>query len=148
LLLQDRVVLPAVEAMERELEEHDIKIENRISETLALHADVNLLRIVYDNLLSNAVKYGRAGGVILLDAQESADQVTLSVRNDGEGIPPDKMGRLFRKFSRLDSPESTGKRGTGLGLYISREIVEKHDGEMWAESQVGEWARFSFTIPK
>lgn len=146
--LRDRVVLPALEAMDRELQEQHMKVDNRISESLVLHADVNLLRIVYDNLLSNAARYGREGGVIVLDAQESADTVTLSVRNDGEGIPPDKMAKLFRKFSRLDIPESAGKRGTGLGLYICKEIVEKHGGEIWADSLQGEWAKFSFTIGK
>ena len=102
----------------------------------------------YDNLLSNAVKYGREGGAIVLDAQENEDKVTLSVRNDSEGIPPEKMAVLFKKFSRLDSPEYAGKRGTGLGLYICKEIVEKQGGEIWADSQVGEWVKFSFTLPK
>jgi signal transduction histidine kinase len=123
-------------------------VENRISESMVLHADGNLIRIVYDNLLSNAVKYGREGGAIVLDAQESEDKVTLSVRNDSEGIPPEKMAVLFKKFSRLDSPEYAGKRGTGLGLYICKEIVEKQGGAIWADSRVGEWVKFSFTLPK
>ena len=123
-------------------------VKNRIPESMVLHADGNLFRIVYDNLLSNAIKYGREGGAIVLDVQESEDKVTLSVRNDSEGIPPEKMAVLFKKFSRLDSPEYAGKRGTGLGLYICKEIVEKQGGEIWADSQVGEWVKFSFTLPK
>jgi len=146
--LCDRVVQPVLEGLERELRERQMVVENRIPESMVLHADGNLFRIVYDNLLSNAVKYGRAGGAIVLDAQESEDKVTLSVRNDSEGIPPEKMAVLFKKFSRLDSPEYAGKRGTGLGLYICKEIVEKQGGEIWADSQVGEWVKFSFTLPK
>ena len=146
--LCDRVVQPVLEGLERELRERQMLVENRIPESMVLHADGNLFRIVYDNLLSNAVKYGREGGAIVLDAQESEDKVTLSVRNDSEGIPPEKMAVLFKKFSRLDSPEYAGKRGTGLGLYICKEIVEKQGGEIWADSHVGEWVKFSFTLPK
>lgn len=148
ILLQERVVLPALEAMARELEEQQMEVDNRIPEGLVVEADANLLRIVYDNLLSNAAKYGRKGGVIVLDAEEDADRVTLSMRNDGEGISPDKMSELFKKFSRLENPEFAVKRGTGLGLYICREIVEKHGGEIWAESEQGEWAEFRFTLQK
>ncbi len=145
--LYTHIVTPVLEALERELRERQIVVENRIPEDMVLHADGNLLRVVYDNLLSNAIKYGREGGAIVLDAQRSNGQVTLSVRNDGEGIPPEKMSLLFKKFSRLDSPEYAGKKGTGLGLYICREVVEKHGGEIWADSKVGEWVKFSFTLP-
>ena len=146
--LHERVVQPVLEALGRELQEQQMVVIDQIPEGLVLSADVNLLRIVYDNLLSNAAKYGREGGTVVLYAREDGDQVTLGVQNDGKGIPPDKMALLFRKFSRLDNPEYAGKRGTGLGLYICKEIVEKHGGRMWAESKVGEWARFSFVIPK
>jgi signal transduction histidine kinase len=83
----------------------------------------------------------------LLEARQGMDRVTLSVRNDGAGIPPEKIAMLFRKFGRLDTPESVAKRGTGLGLYICKEIVEKQGGEIWADSRVGEWVKFSFTLP-
>ena len=146
--LQERVVQPTCAGLERELQEREMSVRNRIPEDLVLNGDPNLLRVVYDNLLSNAVRYGREGGDIVLGARERADKVVLTVRNDGEGIPPEKMAMLFKKFSRLNGPEHAGKRGTGLGLYICREIVEKHGGEMWAESQVGEWAEFALTIPE
>jgi two-component system NtrC family sensor kinase len=146
--LRDRVVLPVLEALERELHEQKMAVENQIPADLVLNADAALLRIVYDNLLSNAAKYGREGGTIVLEARDSAEHVTLSVQNDGEGIPSDEIGMLFKKFSRLDSPAYAGKRGTGLGLYICKEIIEKHGGEIWAESETGAWVRFGFTIPK
>jgi signal transduction histidine kinase len=132
------VVAPVIEGLERALQERRMVLENHISEDMVLNVDGNLLRIVYDNLLSNAIKYGREGGAIELDARESDSQVTLSVRNDGEGIPPEKMSLLFKKFSRLDSPEYAKKKGTGLGLYICKEVVEKQGGEIRADSKVGE----------
>jgi signal transduction histidine kinase len=140
-------VTPVLEGLERELQEKQMVVENRIHEDTFVAADGNLLKIVYDNLLSNAIKYGRQGGMIVLDAQENNGEVTLGVRNDGEGIPPEKTPLLFSKFGRLDSPAHAGERGTGLGLYICKEIVEKHGGRMWADSKMGEWVKFSFTLP-
>jgi two-component system NtrC family sensor kinase len=146
--LHPQVVLPILDGLQRELEERQITVENHIPKSLVLNVDGDLLKIVYDNLLSNAVKYGREGGRIILDVYENRDQMTLSVCNDSEGIPPEKRSLLFKKFSRLDSPEYAGKKGTGLGLYICKEIVEKHQGEIWVDSQMGAWVKFSFTLPK
>ena len=146
--LRPRVVQPVLEGLVREMQARRMSVDNCIPQGLVVRADANLLRIVFENLLSNAVKYGQEGGTIVLEAQEGAERLTLSVRNDSEGIPPDKMKLLFRKFSRLDTPEYAGQRGTGLGLYICKEIVEKHGGEMWADSQPREWVKFSFTLPK
>lgn len=143
----DAIVQPALEALDRQAQERHMRIENHVPEALVVNADPTLLRIVYDDLLSNAVKYGREGGAILLAAEESDDRVTLSVRNDGEGIPPEKKDQLFKRFSRLDIPSATGKKGTGLGLFICKEIVEKHGGEIWVDSKMGEWVKFSFTLP-
>lgn len=145
--LYTQVVTPVLKGLERELQERQMVLENRIPEYLTLNADGNLLRIVYDNLLSNAIKYGREGGAVVLDARENDGQVTLGVRNDSEGIPPEKMPLLFKKFSRLDSPEYASKKGTGLGLYICKEIVEKQGGEIWVDSEMRKWVKFSFTLP-
>jgi two-component system NtrC family sensor kinase len=147
-VLQTDVVAPIVEGLARSLQEKKMTLENEIAPTLELNADRDLLRIVYDNLLSNAIKYGREGGKIVLAAHASDTRVTLSVLNEGEGIPPDKMGLLFKKFSRLPGTGAASKKGTGLGLYICKEIVEKHGGTIWAESQVGAWTKFIFELPR
>ena len=141
------VVAPVLEGLERGLQERQMVVDNRIREDTVVTADGNLLTIVYDNLLSNAIKYGRQGGSILLDAKNDSAEVMLVIQNEGEGIPPEMMGLLFGKFSRLDGPACAGKRGTGLGLYICKEIVEKHGGRIWADSRMGEWAKFSLTLP-
>jgi signal transduction histidine kinase len=124
-------------------------VENHIPASCTLNIDGNLLKIVYDNLLSNAIKYGREGGSVVLDMRDGDDgYVTLSVLNASAGIPLEKIPLLFKKFSRLDDPEYAGKKGTGLGLFICKEIVEKHGGKIWADSKMGEWVKFSFTLPK
>ncbi|MCI0476963.1 MAG: cache domain-containing protein, partial [Anaerolineales bacterium] len=146
--LASDVVAPIVEGLARALQEKQMTLENGIPPALELEADRDLLRIVYDNLLSNAIKYGKEGGKIALAARANDAIVTLSVLNEGNGIPPDKMELLFKKFSRLSGAGYAGKKGTGLGLYICKEIVEKHGGKIWAESQVGAWTKFVFELPK
>jgi two-component system NtrC family sensor kinase len=146
--LSSDLISPVLAGFTGALQEKKMRVEDHIPDGTVVCADSDLLRIVYDNLISNAIKYGRDGGMIVLDAFENKNMVTLSVRNDGEGISPEMMPKLFKKFSRLDSPEYAGKKGTGLGLYTCKEIIEKHGGEIWANSKLGEWVMFSFTIPK
>jgi signal transduction histidine kinase len=146
--LHGRVIQPVLEELEGEVQSRRMVIEDGIPEGKVAYADAGLLKTVYWNLLSNAIKYGQEGGTIGLEVQEDEWAITLSVCNKSTGIAPDQMPMLFRKFSRLYSPEYADQRGTGLGLYICRELVEKHGGSIWAESQMGEWVRFSFTLPK
>jgi two-component system NtrC family sensor kinase len=146
--VNSRVVRSVLEELEGEMQRRQMVVENNIPEGKVLYADASLLRIVCCNLLSNAIKYGRKGGTIRLWMQEEGQAVTLSVCNDSIGIAPDQMPLLFRRFSRLYNPEYANQRGTGLGLYICREIVEKHGGVIWADSQMGEWVKFSLTLPK
>jgi two-component system, NtrC family, sensor kinase len=145
--LRSEVVEPLVEGLSAALDGKSMRVEQRLAPSLRVYADPDQLKIVYDNLLSNAIKYGREGGWIRLGAELTAGMIRLSVENEGEGIPRDQTNRLFRKFSRLATIEETGQKGTGLGLYICRAIVEAHGGEMLAESAEGEWARFTFTLP-
>jgi len=147
-VLYSEVVMPVLEGLKRELQEKRIEVKNRIPQEMELRADRDLLRIVYDNLLSNAIKYGREGGTIVLETREGENEITMSVYNEGKGIPKEKMSMLFKKFSRIDNPEYASKKGTGLGLFICKEIVEKQQGKIWAESEEGKWAKFCFTLPK
>jgi signal transduction histidine kinase len=142
------IITPIVEGLTRSLQEKKMILENCVTPTLELNADRDLLRIVYDNLLSNAIKYGRENGRIVLESREQAENVTLSVLNEGNGISSERMAQLFKKFSRLTGAEYAGKKGTGLGLYICREIAEKHGGKIWAESQVSAWTKFVIELPR
>jgi two-component system, NtrC family, sensor kinase len=145
-LLND-VVRPVMEGMQSALKNKGMTIHNCLTSRMEVDGDRDLLRIVYDNLLSNAIKYGRDSGVIRLEAQPSNGDMVLGVYNEGEGVPQSRMSMLFRKFSRIDNPKHAGMKGTGLGLYICKEIIERHGGKIWAESRAGEWIKFSFTLP-
>jgi len=141
------VVKPVVDSFEAELQQKKLVVENHIPEEAELNADKNLLRIVYDNLFSNAIKYGKESGKVELYYIENEGGVILGVRNEGQGIAKDKLPMLFQKFSRLDDLKYRTRKGTGLGLYICKEIIEKHRGKIWAESEEGKWVKFMFRLP-
>jgi len=147
LRLREEVVDPVLETLAAGIERRGLQVENGLAPGLQVYGDRDALRIVYDNLLSNAVKYGREDGYVRLGADLKAGMIELSVENAGEGIPRDQVGRLFKKFSRLALVEETGQRGTGLGLFICRAIVEQHGGTIGVDSEEGRWTRFAFTLP-
>lgn len=145
-----------VDVVSRVLEElqtriADVRMEVVLDGMEAGHrvmADPNLLAIVYHNLVGNAIKYGSLGGTIRLGLRDEGEIYRLSVWNEGDGIAEEDLSKLFAKFVRLEGGMQEGKRGTGLGLFIAQQLVEKHGGRMWAESQEGSWVDLVFTLPK
>jgi signal transduction histidine kinase len=113
-----------------------------------LDADPDRVRQVLRNLLDNAVKYSPEGGLVITRGEFSADEVTISVADQGVGISPEHLNRLFEKFFRAESGLGHHVVGSGLGLPIARTIVEAHGGRIWAESTVGQGSRFYFTLPR
>jgi signal transduction histidine kinase len=103
---------------------------------------------VLSNLLSNAGKYGDPGTPIDVRVEKLDGQLLISVTNEGPGIAPDELPRLFSRFTRTRSAQSGGVPGLGLGLYISRGIVEAHGGKLWVESAPGEKTHFRFRLPQ
>ena len=109
-------------------------------------ADPDKLRQVLVNLIENAVKYSRAGRIeVRLERHDGA--VRFSVRDEGPGIPPNQQERIFEKFYRLDANMTQGVGGTGLGLYICRELIETMHGDIWVESVPGKGSTFLFELP-
>ena len=114
-----------------------------------VRGDQTKLRQVLQNLLSNAVKYSPAGGNITIRAaHHSAEHLVVAVTDEGIGIPQDQQGKLFQKFSRVDTPQAKEIKGSGLGLWICREIVRAHGGHIWVESLPGKGSTFAFTLRK
>jgi K+-sensing histidine kinase KdpD len=115
-----------------------------------VRGDQNKLRQVLQNLISNALKYSPAGGQIKVTVEPSdqPDEVLFAVSDQGLGIPEEYMGRLFQKYIRVDSGEAGKIKGTGLGLWICREIIKAHGGKIWVESEVGKGSTFKFCVKK
>jgi len=99
------------------------------------------------NLLSNAVKFAPHGSTVTITAAGTDRVVTLAVSDQGEGIAPENLSRLFQKFQQVDSSSSRRKGGTGLGLAITKALVEQHGGRIFVDSEVTKGTRFSFTLP-
>lgn len=110
-------------------------------------ADPDRIRQVLRNLLDNAVKYSPDGGLVITRGEYNEDEVVVSVADQGVGISPEHLNRLFDKFFRVDSGRGHHVVGSGLGLPISRTIVEAHGGRIWAESKIGQGSTFHFTLP-
>lgn len=110
-------------------------------------ADPHRIVQVLRNLLDNAVKYSPNGGLVVVRGETGPAEVTISVADQGEGIAPEHLNRLFEKYFRIKSGLGRHVVGTGLGLPIARTIVESHGGRIWAESQVNEGTTFFFTLP-
>ncbi len=116
-----------------------------------VRGDQAKLRQVLTNLISNAVKYSPGGGKIVARAElnpEAPDEVIFSVADQGIGIPADQVGKLFQKFSRVDTGKAKEIRGTGLGLWICAEIIKAHGGRIWVESELGKGSTFKFTVKR
>ena len=119
-------------------------------ESLPVHADIERLRQVVVNLLSNALKYSPSNMPVSLRVREAGEQYLVSVEDHGPGLPPDERRRLFQRFYRAPGVQvqSGSGVGLGLGLFISREIVRNHGGDIWVESEVGHGSVFTFSIPR
>jgi PAS domain S-box-containing protein len=114
---------------------------------LAVSADRERLTQILDNLLSNAVKYMPAGGTIRIAVHQRAGDVIVAVSDEGLGIPAEEVPKLFTRFHRVDTPDRVSIRGTGLGLYITSQLVAMHGGTISVESEVGRGTTFTVTLP-
>ena len=116
---------------------------------LTANGDVNRLDQVLANLVDNAIKYGRANGSVKVGGKKLDDgRLEIFVQDDGPGIPPESLDRVFERFYRVDKARSRDQGGTGLGLSIVKHIVQAHGGEVRVESELGQGSTFFFTLPQ
>jgi PAS domain S-box-containing protein len=134
----------AVELQRPIAEEKGIALEYRPSDGVPILGDRDRLLQVFSNLIGNAFKFGRAGDTVRIEDEVRGDFVVFSVRDSGPGISPELLPFLFEPYWSADRT----RRGSGLGLYISRGIVEGHGGKIWVESTPGQGAKFLFSIPR
>ncbi|RZM23330.1 MAG: response regulator, partial [Pedobacter sp.] len=116
-------------------------------EEITLTADHDKIGNVLSNLLSNAVKYGAKDKTVFISCTKHEGMARISVKDEGMGIKPSDLEKLFDRYYRVDNNQTQHISGFGIGLYLSAEIVKRHSGKIWAESEVGKGAAFFFEIP-
>ncbi|MDO8594412.1 MAG: HAMP domain-containing sensor histidine kinase [bacterium] len=125
-----------------------IVFDERPSDLPKVAADPERIRAVFQNLLDNAVKYSRPSGTILVGMRQSdPDTVLVHIKDDGIGIPKEQQKSIFTRFFRATNAVKAETDGSGLGLYIVKNIVERHSGKVWFESVEGSGVTFFFTVP-
>ncbi len=132
----------------RNLYPKDIHCENRIDPGLTGFGDPNIVSLVLRNLILNAIKFTEPGGRVWVEAREKDTELVIAVSDSGTGIKSEIQDALFKKSSSYTSRGTANEKGTGLGLILCKEFIEKNGGEIWLESKVGEGSTFYFTLPK
>jgi two-component system phosphate regulon sensor histidine kinase PhoR len=133
--------------LQRSADKKKTQLSLNIDSQLHVLADSDLLEQILLNLLENAIKYGKEGGNVSVHAeQDGHDQIRVSVSDDGPGIPPESLERIFERFFRIDKARSRAQGGTGLGLSIVKHISQALGGRVWVESKMGEGTTFFFTL--
>jgi two-component system, OmpR family, phosphate regulon sensor histidine kinase PhoR len=128
-------------------DDHEVELEIDAPDAAWATIDPVRVRQVIDNLITNAIKYNREWGEVGVSVREADHQITVEVRDSGQGIPEADVARIFDRFYRTKSARNSTTTGTGLGLAITREIIQRHGGDLAVESELGIGSTFKVTLP-
>ncbi|MFP4544507.1 MAG: response regulator [Candidatus Kapaibacterium sp.] len=137
----------AIQLMQNNIEDKKISVSSNVKKGLQVMADNNMLNTIFRNLLGNAIKFTPAGGEIEISAEMNGNTVHISVKDSGIGISENDIKKLFRIDQKFSTPGTNNEYGTGLGLILCRELVEKQGGSISAVSEKGKGSAFTFTLP-
>jgi len=126
----------------------NIMVKNEVDKDIAVEADKEMIMTIIRNLLSNALKFTAQNGEVTINASGDGYNTKISVTDNGTGIAREKLENIFNTDKDNSTAGTDGEKGTGLGLFLCRELVEKHNGEIMAESEEGKGSTFTFTLPK
>jgi signal transduction histidine kinase len=111
-------------------------------------ADSTMLHSIFQNLIGNAIKFTPSNGRVTVRAADQGSMIQVSVIDSGVGVPPEKLAHLFELMAGRSTDGTAGEKGTGLGLLLCKDLVEKHGGQLWVDSVVGQGTSFHLTLPK
>lgn len=134
--------------LERAAFNKNVQLINQVDKSFHINADLNMLNSVFQNLISNAIKFTPEEGTVNVSAALAEDLIEVSVVDSGVGIKPEDLSKLFRIDSHFSTKGTNNEEGTGLGLILCKEMIQKHQCKIWAESEYGKGTNFKFTIPK
>ncbi len=125
----------------------NIRIVNEIEPNLKARADYHMITVVLINLLTNAIKFTPVDGQIRIQSKAEKEHIIVSIQDSGIGIKPEEQQKLFQFEQRFSKKGTAGEEGTGMGLVLCKDFVEKHGGTIWVKSQLNEGTTFSFSLP-
>jgi two-component system phosphate regulon sensor histidine kinase PhoR len=142
------LILPPLERLQTQAERGQLELIAQLTAQLPpVLADAERIQRVMTNLLYNAIKFTPAQGKIIVSAEVEKDEMIISVKDTGIGIPDSDIDRIFERFYKLDRARTRGRGGTGLGLAICKHVVEAHNGRIWVKSREGKGSTFYFSLP-
>jgi signal transduction histidine kinase len=124
----------------------EIQIVSEVSSDIYIYADKNMIETVLRNLISNSLKFSYRSGKVIVKAIINQEEIIISVKDFGTGIPCEEIEKLFRIDTKFSLPGTENEQGTGLGLKLCKEFVEMQNGRIWVESEDGKGSEFSFSI--
>jgi signal transduction histidine kinase len=146
-IVVNEVVETVVGPMRTQCTGQGLNLETHLPDLPPVYADAERIGQVLRNLLNNAITYTAEGGTIAVSSRQTDGWVEVSVTDTGVGIVPEDLPYVFERFYRADKSRTRSTGGAGLGLAIVKQLVEAHDGRVWAKSEVGNGSTFSFTLP-
>lgn len=126
----------------------NLKLKDNVKMDQIVKGDPNMINTVVRNLVSNAIKFTPEGGEVSINSEEVKDKFVVSVADNGVGISEENIKKLFRVDEHHTTMGTSNEKGTGLGLILCKEFIEKHGGDIWVESEIGKGTTFKFTLPK
>ena len=132
--------------LESQIKEKSLNIINTIPESTTVYADKNMIELVIRNILSNAVKYCNKSNTITLSSRLAGNYYITEITDTGIGISDENIDKLFG-MNNFSTAGTYAEKGTGLGLLLCKEFVEKNNGEIWVKSEIGKGSTFSFSLP-
>jgi two-component system, sensor histidine kinase and response regulator len=146
-LILNEVIKDTIAIFHTQATNKNVDLQCKINGILEAEFDRNLISSVLRNLLSNAIKFTPKNGKVFIHAFKMKDNIEICVKDSGIGIPEDIGNSIFRIDVKYTREGTEQEKGTGLGLLLCREFVERHGGKIWVESKLGEGSEFKFTIP-
>ncbi|MCD4791890.1 MAG: PAS domain S-box protein [Bacteroidales bacterium] len=137
-----------IDLLKNSAENKKITLSANLKNSLIVFADSNMVNTILQNLITNAIKFSDQGDIITINAKETDECVLVSVSDTGVGISPENITKLFKVHENIITKGTAKEPGTGLGLILCKEFIEKHKGKIWAESTIGKGTTFYFTLQK
>lgn len=140
------IIKESLSTLENSAHTKKIKLNLKSPQDITVFADSNMISTVLRNLISNAIKFSHPGGEVTVSARKNVNQVELSIKDSGIGIPKTELSRLFKIDQKYSILGTNNETGTGLGLILCKEFIEKHSGKIWVQSESGKGSEFKFTL--